>query len=118
MEHLHRAAGDSVGLAEMQRPRLLLDDPGGDVRKRRQLRRECQTCRPAADDQDVDLRRKMPRRLHAATMLGRFGNLRVARSEPVEMELHGHRPAANVSSNYRMRILWRQTSERTSPSGP
>ena len=55
MEHLHRAAGDAVGLAELHAARLLLDDAGLDVGKRGQLRRERQPCRSAADDQDIDL---------------------------------------------------------------
>ena len=33
LEHLHRAAGDAVGLAAEQRAGLLLDDPGLDVGK-------------------------------------------------------------------------------------
>ena len=55
LEHLHGAAGDAVGLAEQQRAGLLLDDAGLDVGKGRQLRRQRQTGRAAADDQDVDL---------------------------------------------------------------
>ena len=55
LEHLHRAAGDAVGLAEKQRPGLLLDDPGLDVGKGGHLRRQRQPGRPAADDQDIDL---------------------------------------------------------------
>ena len=57
LEHLHRAAGDAVGLAEQQRARLLLDDAGLDVGKRGQLRRQRQPGRPAADDQDIDFGR-------------------------------------------------------------
>src|SRR5258707_4666915 len=56
-EHLHRAAGNAVGLAAEQRAGLLLDDAGLDVGKGGQLRRQGQTGRPAADDEDVNLLR-------------------------------------------------------------
>jgi hypothetical protein len=56
-EHLHRPASDPVRLAEEQRARFLLDDPGFDVGKGRQLRGKREPRRPAADDQHVDLRR-------------------------------------------------------------
>ena len=55
LEHFHRAAGDAVGLAELQRARLLLDDAGLDVGKGGELRGERQAGRPAADDQHIDL---------------------------------------------------------------
>ena len=55
IEHLHGAAGDAVGLSHQQAARLLLDDAGLDVGKGRQLRRERQPGRSAADDQDIDL---------------------------------------------------------------
>ena len=55
LEHLHGAAGDAVGLAELQRARLLLDDAGLDAGERRQLRGEREPRRSAADDQDIDL---------------------------------------------------------------
>ena len=60
MEHLHRAAGDAVGLPQQQPARLLLDDAGLDVGKRRKLRRELEPGRAATDDQDIDLRRDRP----------------------------------------------------------
>src|SRR5206468_10968757 len=37
LEHLHGPAGNAVSLPEQQRTGLLLDDPGDDVGKRRQL---------------------------------------------------------------------------------
>jgi hypothetical protein len=55
LEHLHGAAGNAVGLAELKRTRFLVDDPGGDLRKSAKLRRQRQPGRSAADDQDVDL---------------------------------------------------------------
>ncbi len=63
LEHLHRPAGDAVGLAEAKRTILLLDDTGLDVGKGRQLRSQRQARRPAADDQDVDLLGKSDRGL-------------------------------------------------------
>jgi hypothetical protein len=65
IEHLHRPASDAVGLAEQQRARFLLDDPALDVGKSRQLRRQRQPYRPAADDHHIDLlgkRIRSPRR--------------------------------------------------------
>jgi hypothetical protein len=51
------------------------------------MRRDCQACRPATDDQDVDLRRHgdggRPR------VRGCWGDAGVAGPEAVEMELHG-----------------------------
>ena len=61
LEHLHRAAGDAVGLAAQQRARLLFDDAGLDVGKGGQLGRQGQTGRPAADDEDVDFFRHSAR---------------------------------------------------------
>src|SRR5262249_7709948 len=90
VKHLHGATGDPVGLAEKQRTGFLLNYADVDVRECRQLRRQGQPRRSAADDQHVDFRGKRPRRPRAAVMRSRFGNLRVTRSESVEMELHRH----------------------------
>ena len=54
LEHLHRTASDAVGLTEQQSAGFLFDYSGLDVGKGGQLRRQRQTCRPAADDQDID----------------------------------------------------------------
>ena len=71
LEHLHRAAGDAVGLAQLQRAGLLLDNAGLDVGKRRKLRGERETRRPAADDEHVDLGRNRLRiGQHAGDGLG------------------------------------------------
>ena len=53
------AAGNAVGLSEQDAVRLLFDDTGPDIGKRRKLGREVQTRRAAADDQYVDLRRQI-----------------------------------------------------------
>ena len=54
LEHLHRTAGDAVGLTKLDRPGFLVDDRNRDVGKGGELRRQRQAGRPAADDQDVD----------------------------------------------------------------
>ena len=95
-EHLHCPACDAVGLAEEQSAGFLFDDPGLDVRKGRQLRRQGQSRRPAADDEDIDFRGKRIRRL-GCVWLGRLRNFRVAEFEPVEVELHGFSLVAAVS---------------------
>ncbi len=70
-------------------PRLLLDDAGLDVGKRRELRRERQARRAAADDEDIDLvrngarlRRRADTRSRGSAISGSPG------SEAVQMELH------------------------------
>src|SRR5580704_570806 len=83
--------------AQLYSARLLLkayrsggaDDPGLDVGKGRQLRGQRQTCRPAADDQDIDLLEKSIRGLPHIVRLGLLRDIRIAGSEPIEMELHG-----------------------------
>ena len=54
LEHFHGAAGDAVCLADLERAGFALNDAGGDVRKSRQLRRQRQARRAAADDEDID----------------------------------------------------------------
>jgi hypothetical protein len=39
-KHLHGPAGNTVSLSEKKRPRLLLNDPGFDIGKGRQLGRQ------------------------------------------------------------------------------
>ena len=88
LEHLHGAAGDAIGLAAEQRARLLLDDASGDIGKRRQLRRQGQTGRPAADDEDIDLGRQIAGRSGRTGALRGVRDLGVAGFEAVKMELH------------------------------
>src|SRR5208283_1471292 len=85
LEHLHAATRDAVGLAERQGAQFLFDDPGPDLWERRELRRRGQTRRAAADNEDVHL---LWKRVGLRRRAGRFVDLRIARSEAVQMELH------------------------------
>ena len=87
-EHLHRPAGNAVGLPELQRAILLVHDAGADIGKGRQLRRQRQARRAAAHDQHVHLRRKCVRARVSRYLSGRLGMLRVPWLEAVQMELH------------------------------
>src|SRR6187399_1127897 len=91
MEHLDGAAGDAVGLAELQRARLLIDDTGLDAGERRQLRGEREPGRAAADDQDIDFCRNRALRARARKPLRRVGDFGVTRLEAIEMKLHTRR---------------------------
>ena len=82
LEHLHRPAGDPVRLADLQRPGLLLDDPGGDIGETGELCSEGQPSGPASDDEHVDLVGPRPR------PGGCLGHVRVTGAEAVVMELH------------------------------
>ena len=53
LEHLNRSAGDAVGLPDLKRAGLALDDAGVDVGKGGKLRGQRQARRTAADDEDV-----------------------------------------------------------------
>ena len=85
LEHFHRTAGDTVGLAFFHRARLLLDQDGLYVFKPGKLSRQRQARWAAADDEDVCLcgqrRSGLPR-----CPVGM--NLRVAATKPVHMKLH------------------------------
>ena len=87
LEHFHGATGDAVGLAELQRPVLLLHDRGADVREGGELRGQRQARGAAADDEHVHLSghrigvRKRRRR-------GLF-DVGIARLEAIQVELHG-----------------------------
>jgi len=56
LEHLHRAARDAVGLAEIDRTLAALDDHRPDIRERGELGSDDEPGRAGADDEDVDLR--------------------------------------------------------------
>ncbi len=88
MEHFHRAASDAVGLAEEQSAGLLVDDARLDVRKSGELSRQRQTSRPAANDQDVNFRRKRCDCVRGRMSLRWVKNFRVARLESVDVKLH------------------------------
>jgi len=90
MEHLRRAAGDAVSLAELHPARLLLDDAGLDIGKRGQLRRKRQPCRSAAEDQDIDLFGNSTLRTRGRISLRPVEDLRVARLESIQVKLHDH----------------------------
>ena len=94
LEHLHGAAGDAVGLPELQRAVLLLDDAGADVGKRRQLRRQGQAGRTAADDQHVDLAGSLSVRVSTVPAASAIGD---RRPEAVEVELHWLQPFLSVA---------------------
>ena len=88
LEHLHRAAGDPVGLAERERAGPALDDGGGNVGEGGELRGQGQPGRPGAHDQHIH---RFGQRF-GGPALGPGGgrpDARVAGGETVEMELHG-----------------------------
>ncbi len=87
LEHLHRAAGDAIGLTQLQRAVLLLDDAGVDVGKGRQLRGQRQPGGAAADDEHVHLRR-CGVGVRGSQRAG-VGHMGVTGLEAVQMELHG-----------------------------
>ena len=88
MEHFHRAAMDAVGLTEKQSAGLLVDDARLNVRKAGELSRQRQTSRSAANDEDVDFRRKRCSCARGRVSLRRVKDFRVAGLESVEMKLH------------------------------
>ena len=52
-KHFHRAAGNAVGLPQLQGARLLLHDHRADIGKRRQLRSQREASRTAAHNQNI-----------------------------------------------------------------
>jgi hypothetical protein len=88
MEHFHRAASDAVGLTEKQSAGLLLDDTRLNVRKAGELSRQRQTSRSAANDEDVDFRRKRCGCALGRISLRRVKDFRIAGLESVEVKLH------------------------------
>jgi hypothetical protein len=54
LEHLDRAAGDAVGLADLQRAVATFNQPCADAGEVRQLRGQQRPGRPAANDENVD----------------------------------------------------------------
>lgn len=85
-KHFHRAACDPVGLTQLQRTGFLLDDHRANVREGRQLGRQRESGRAAANDQDVGLGRQ-----GGAWRLGgdcRVQKAGIACSEAVQVKLH------------------------------
>jgi hypothetical protein len=94
LEHLDRPAGDAVGLAELERPRLPLDDPRPDFRKCSELGGEDEPRGTAADDEDVDLAGDAFRCLHRIRRCRQHP--RIAEAVSIEIELH--QPSRSVVS--------------------
>jgi hypothetical protein len=86
LQQLHRAAGDAVGLAHLERAVLAVDDYGPDVRKVGHLRRQHETGGTAPDDQDVRVLGQACRPLRDGRM--RVLDEGVTRRVAVEIELH------------------------------
>jgi hypothetical protein len=63
LQQLYRAAGDTVGLADLERTVLAVDDDRPDVGEVRHLRSQHETGRTAANDQDVGILRETSRPL-------------------------------------------------------
>src|SRR5262249_40268869 len=82
-EHFHRAARNSVGLAEKQRPRFLFNNASLDVGKSRELSREGKAGRSGPDDQDVHFHGR------GRQGLGGLKDMRIAWSKSVKVKLHG-----------------------------
>ena len=86
VEHLHRAAGDAVRLADLQRAVPAVDDPRRDAGEGRELGGEQHPGRTGADDENVR-RIGQTDRPNLGTRRGRL-DVRIAWSVSVEVELH------------------------------
>src|SRR5215212_6627547 len=86
LEHLHRAAGDTVGLAHLERAVPAVDDRRPDVGEVGELGGEDEAGGAAPDDQDVDLLGETLRAVRDGGM--RLLHERVAGPIAVEVELH------------------------------
>ncbi len=86
LEHLDRAARNSVRLAHLEWSGPAVDDRGAKVGKPRQLCGEHEAGRAASDDENVDLLREaLPMRSGRRV---RFLAQRIARPVTVDVELH------------------------------
>ena len=88
LEHLHRAAGDAIGLAQLQGAGFLLHDHRPDGREGGQLRRQRQAGRAATHNQHVGFKRQGVRRSPFDGGYGRIQKPGVPGSKSVEMKLH------------------------------
>jgi hypothetical protein len=86
LEHLHGAAGDSVGLAHLEWTVLALDDRRPDLGELGHLRSQDQPRRTRSNDQDVDVLREASGPLRDDRM--RVLDERVSGCVSVEIELH------------------------------
>ena len=89
LEHFHRTAGDAVGVAELQRPVALVNDAGGDVGEGRELRGEREAGGTAADDQNIDFRRRLVGRRGMGGGRRQFG---IAVLIAIQVKLHARPP--------------------------
>src|SRR5699024_5140280 len=83
LQRLDSPTHDAVGVPQLQRPLAPFDDPHGDVGKRRQLCSDDETSRTDAHDENVGFGGRFSR-----ARVDRGVDVRIAGSEPVEMELH------------------------------
>ena len=89
LEHFHRTAGDAVGVAELQRPIAQIDDAGRNIGESRELSCERQAGGAAADDENVDFRRRLVGRRGMGGGRRQFG---IAILIAIQMKLHGRLP--------------------------
>jgi hypothetical protein len=89
LKHLQGPARDSVGLADEEPTWLLIHDPGRDIGKGCELRRERQPCWSAAHDENVDLSGLTVCRLQFTVLVHRLGNTGISGLVAVEVKLHG-----------------------------
>ena len=94
LEHLDGAAGNTVGLADLERTVLAVDDDRPDVGEVGHLRSQHETGRTAADDQDVGVLREASRPLRDGRM--RVLDERVAGLIAVQIELHRSLPSGRL----------------------
>ena len=86
IEHLHRAAGDAIGLPELDRTRPALHDARRDPRELCQLSGQHQPGRTGAHDEDVDLGGQLGRK-DSGNRITRPDS-RVTDLEAIQVELH------------------------------
>ncbi len=90
VEHLHRAARDAVGLTDLQRGGVTLDESRADAEEGRKLRGQQHTGGTAAYDQDVDGFGKARRPFLGIWCGGE--DVRITGRVAVEIELHCRPP--------------------------
>ena len=91
LEHLYRAAGDTVGLADLERTVATLDQPGADAGEIRKLGCQQRPRGTASDNEDVH---RIGKARRSTFGVGRCrADVGVAGRVAVQMELHGARCA-------------------------
>jgi hypothetical protein len=86
LEHLDRAAGDTVGLADFERALSALDDADIEVGEGGELCAEHGTCRPGSDNEHVDLGGNLA--WPVQRLGGRRHDIRITRAVSIAVELH------------------------------